>query len=77
MEFVIEKNIPVPAGRASRNGYPFERMEVGDSFAVTGLASSQDNALRSTVCLYNKRHAPVSLRVRKMGPGELRVWRVK
>ena len=39
MKFQIQKNVPIPnaGGRAPRTEYPFEQMEVGDSFFVPGM----------------------------------------
>lgn len=33
-EIVIEKNVPVPSGRQPKKYFPFDKMEIGDSFAV-------------------------------------------
>ena len=46
MTIKIDKNVPMPTGRnTSGNSYPFEGMEVSDSFFVEGKTRAQmDNA---------------------------------
>ena len=36
-EFKIEKNIPIPIGRAANHKYPLAEMEVGDSLFIPGI----------------------------------------
>ncbi len=44
MTFVIEKNVPLPE-KNIRWKYPFDQMEVGDSFFVANKESTQMSAL--------------------------------
>jgi hypothetical protein len=42
MEIKIDKNVPIPPGAGARASvYPFEDMEVGDSFFAAGKTSDQ------------------------------------
>ena len=66
-EIKIEKGIPIPPfGR--RAIYPWEAMEVGDSF----LASKYTNTT-----IAGRVYAPKRFSYRKQPDGSYRVWRVK
>ena len=87
--FLIEKGVPVPACRrigGCTHKYPFEHMEVGDSFFV---ASSRprcrrvsDTRLGTTVWRFSKKHPEFKFTCQSVGPEEgekeegVRVWRV-
>ena len=65
----IDKNIPLPRRNHNRIGkskYPFDKMEVGDSFFCEGKAAAM------SVHLANKRGGFTSRSVE----GGTRVWRV-
>lgn len=70
----IEKGIPVhdPRGNAnaSRGKYPWEAMQIGDSF----FAAVSPNALRTTA-QYHARKTGRKFVVRKEGDGA-RAWRI-
>ena len=77
----IEKNIPMPEGRATGMRYPYADMEVGDSFYVE---TNGTNELATARRLRGSSHAFVNRKggegqkfsVRKMDNG-FRVWRVQ
>jgi hypothetical protein len=64
----IDKNVPLPAR------FPFEQMEVGDSFAVPS------GVHRTTVSIaalrYGRKHGRKFI-TRKMPDGTIRCWRVE
>lgn len=62
----IEKGISIPH---CKKYYPFDLMEVGDSF-VSDMRAVQDCA-----CLANKRLAPRRFTTRKLSDGTFRCWR--
>lgn len=73
-EFTIEKGIPVSkrvgAGRETK--YPFDLMEVGDSFLVTDL---KVKTISRTCCRYGKRLSRKF--VSRTVDGGVRVWRTE
>ena len=72
MTFVIEKNVPLPE-KNIRWKYPFDQMEVGDSFAVPeGI-----NRTRVSVAAmrYGREHK-MKFTVRQMPDRSLRCWRI-
>lgn len=70
MEYRIEKGIVPPSQKyGTRNGYPFEDMEVGDSFT---FPEAHETKLRSAVQNYKKAHPETNFTVRR---GLLRCWR--
>jgi hypothetical protein len=76
--FTIEKNIPL----ASQKAYPFDQMEVGDSFAEKvpdGVdAGSCAAAMRSRAAVHGVRGGGAKFIVRLIdNKAALRVWRVK
>lgn len=67
----LDKSVPYPGPRRSKR-FPFESMEVGDSF-LTDIAS------KSIIYFHMKRYAPkrfVSRTVRETSGSGLRVWRI-
>jgi hypothetical protein len=69
--FVIEKGVPLP-GRGRSPIYPFEQMEVGDSFAVP---EDKRHVVGPAAAWFGKRHGR-KYSVRKT-TGGFRVWRVE
>lgn len=69
----IEKGIPVCGGGERKNGYPFVRMEAGDSFVVPTAKIHSVRSLASRETRYNlgKRW------VVRTHEGVTRCWRVK
>lgn len=86
MVIKIEKSVPMPpqnhrGATGAKNFYPFDRMEVGDSFAIpngfigpTGRRVTQ-HSLSSAAYKYGKDHNK-QYAIRKVDGG-IRVWRVK
>lgn len=65
----IDKNVPVPKHNGKHSEYPFDSMEVGDSFSVAWiLAASVRNCY--------SRYKPKKFSTRKMGDN-IRVWRIE
>ena len=64
----VEKGMPIP------NRYPFDEMEVGDSFALPpGVAR---NTVSVAAGRYGEKHA-MKFTVRRMDDKTLRCWRVE
>ncbi len=71
----IEKNIPIPEAVEGRawTKYPFQFMEIGDSFFLPcDDIEAGKNRLRTSFV----RHKPKRFSIRKV-KGGLRVWRVE
>jgi hypothetical protein len=65
---VVEKNIPLPLK------FPFDKMEVGDSFAIPSEVK------RATVAVYARRYGDkhgMKFITRQMPDGSIRCWRTK
>lgn len=74
---VIEKNIPLPSPRnllsmGRPRIYPFNVMEVGDSFAIP---LKKKNAVAATANRYGKNNN-MKFATRLMDNGMVRVWRI-
>jgi hypothetical protein len=67
--FTIEKNIPL----ASQKAYPFDQMEVGDSFLIPCTDSKKIGHIRAQINNAKKRHPGKVISTRKEESG-LRVW---
>lgn len=75
-KFVIEKGIPVPPiQKKNKNGYPFEHMDVGDSFFVKTDDKGDHIRLTSSVHSFGRIHG-MKFSIRMVDGGS-RVWRVK
>ena len=71
-EIKIEKGIPLPPlGRPPI--FPWQEMEVGDSF----LVSSSHNRIHNIASSTHKRYPLKRFAVRKQPDGTYRVWRVE
>lgn len=75
MSYVIEKNVPM-IGRKSPEFYPWDQMEVGDSFLVP---CSEEESVKvasrmSGVCSGRRQRHGQKYSVRKVDGG-IRVWR--
>lgn len=68
----VDKNITLP--KPFRPGkppiYPWEDMEIGDSFVAP-------SKVKSSVVAANRRHSPMKFTCRDMGDGKFRVWRIE
>jgi hypothetical protein len=75
----IDKGIPIPE-RQDRRGrgykYPFQYMEVGDSFLFPDNKPSNKTTVYSIAFAWNKKYAPRQMAVRKTEEG-YRCWRIK
>jgi hypothetical protein len=78
MEYVIEKNVPVPKGRPGRKPiYPFSTMAVGDSIFI---ADPDANKAKSSACgTGNKRKGKrfSSRRLTENDQCGVRIWRTE
>jgi hypothetical protein len=72
--FLIESNVPVPETRGRSTGlqFPFEQMQIGDSFF---LEKEKIATARTAADSYRKRHPEWDFTTRKDGEG-CRLWRV-
>ena len=74
----IDKNVPIPDikhfGRYSRNAikYPFDKMDVGDSFACGDISPSRVRSAASHHAING-----MDFTVRQMEDGRYRCWRIK
>lgn len=72
----VESGIPIPqAGRGRGGKYPFKKLAIGDSFAMSGDEVAHKR-LRCAAALHAKRFG-IRLTVRKTGPSEYRCWRIE
>jgi hypothetical protein len=81
MEVQIEKNIPIPEPKKRKTKYPFQQMEVGDSFFYplkeecnTALLQMKLNNAACTYCRKNNEGKKFKTTQLKSG---VRVWRIK
>lgn len=75
MTYKVIKNIPVPPPKVVPNKYPFNAMEVGDSFYVPDVDVTNINSLRQS-CYYHARRYGAKFRVINEGKG-FRVFKIK
>lgn len=68
--FQIEKNVSIPA---RRNKYPWQHMDVGDSFVVP---MEKKASVKVAAVNWGKRHAACFSSREDKERGELRVWRI-
>lgn len=83
--FEIQKHIPIPEWRRGRpsldRGYPFDSMDVGDSFAVPVDPGTNRTAVQKHVRLvafrpeHRKNHKYVTRSMVEDGREVVRVWR--
>lgn len=72
-EFKIEKGIPAPRYSKGRGlKYPFDKMEVGDSFLATG---SKPHVVSSCASNFGKKNSKKF--VTRIVDGGVRVWRAQ
>lgn len=70
MSYKIEKGIKPP----SKTTYPFEGMDVGDSFLVTG---THQGVVSACACAYARKFPLLKFTTRTQPDGSVRVWRIK
>lgn len=68
----IDKGIPVPETRGRIRKYPWDEMEIDDSF----LVSLKTKNISGYTFWANKRYAPKRFTGRKMPDGH-RIWRIE
>lgn len=71
MDIKIEKGVPYPQTNHHRIVYPFQEMEIGDSFVVENRKK-----ISPSMAQYNKRHPEKRFSARTVN-GVTRVWRIK
>ena len=71
--YVIEQGVPMPSKMAGRGHvkYPFQQMEVGDSF----LAPLADRSRISSMAAITGKRKGLAFSVRKVGSEQIRIWR--
>lgn len=79
MTFKIEKDVPIPASNAGgreqgRGKYPWQNMEVGDSFYFSHLLRSSVHC--ATICWAKRNGREWAFETRDEGRGA-RIWRIK
>jgi hypothetical protein len=81
--YKIEKGIDIP--KSTNNGkrgnprrYPFDKMEIGDSFFVESKnLSKARNSITSCAAIYTKKHNPEAKFMSLTIENGIRVWRIK
>lgn len=73
--FPIEHDIPTPTPRRGKRRYPFECMEIGDSFAVP-IGDRNGKSLQASVMGAAKRCRPMRFTSR-LEAEFVRIWRVE
>jgi len=54
----VVKNVPVPPSKMAPNKYPFNKMNVGDSFLVPFVDVTNINSLRQSCYYHARRYGP-------------------
>jgi hypothetical protein len=72
--YIVDKDVPIPPKRVE--WYPWERLQVGDSFAVPTPTEKEDRSVRSCASVASRRLG-WKFTVRRTAPKQVRVWRVK
>lgn len=75
--FKIETDVPVPTtGKLGSRKYPFEEMQVGNSFVATGeTAVVAAKRVRASAYRYGKAHG-TQYSIRVINPTQVRIWRI-
>jgi len=75
-EVIVDKNVDMPVMRVTANKYPYDEMEVGDSFLIKSHLASKIN----TMCGLNKKRGlelgRKFIAKRVLEEGGVRVWRI-
>lgn len=75
--FVIEKGIPIPGARETKRIYPYQEMEVGDSFAVEDIEPQTYGRVASSISAQLKSKNGRKYAMRRIRAEQvIRVWRV-
>ena len=77
--YKIEKGIPIPRtrwGPGCYNKYPFDLLEVGDSFLVETTDKYEKRKKQASIIATSKSRRPQQFATRTVPEG-VRVWRIK
>ncbi len=75
MSYAIEKDVPLPARKiARRSPYPFQEMEIGDSFLVPLEKDKSPSAIYASISNAKKRFN-INLTSARTEAG-IRIWRI-
>lgn len=69
----IESNVPIPGIGKTRLNYPFNVMQVGDSFSVP---VDKANSMRNCAFHYQRTHGHKFITRRNRAGTHVRVWRI-
>lgn len=72
--YEIEKGIPIPPQNKGVRIYPFDTMEIGDSFLVP---DGGGNKAVSALQQYRKKDTTRRFTVRAQPDGTMRIWRIE
>ncbi len=72
MKIAIDKGVSMK----TPNQYPFEEMEIGDSFFISCKEVSEENRVRSNSTSATYRLRPRAFKAKKVDGG-IRVWRIE
>lgn len=80
-KILIDKGVPIPpatSGRYAISRYPFDRLEVGDSFVAMKVGEGKRNTVASYMSAAQKRYGyKFSMRtVTEDGVAIIRIWRI-
>jgi len=70
MKYKIEKNIPIPV----KSNYPFDEMEIGDSFEIDIREKSKASGAFRRYC---EKRPPLKFSLRTIDEKHARIWRVE
>lgn len=70
--YVIEKNVPIEEKRGRKPKYPFDQMEIGDSFLV--IDRKDKNIVRAAAHMYGRKNT-ITFKTQTVEQG-VRVWRI-
>ena len=71
----IEKGVPMPESNNLRGKYPFEQMEIGDSFVIHDVQGRNVRTALSNAVAYYQNKSQQKFATRRVDGG-WRVWRL-
>ena len=75
--FIIEKDIPIPQ-KELKQKYPYNLMEIGDSFAVQTTDNKWITRLQTSAVQYRRRFNNTrKFKVMRVNENEIRCWRIE
>lgn len=69
MSIKIEKNIPIPAPSKGKAKYPWDKLEVGESFSVAKKTNGRQLCIQASMTRHPKKFES------RIVNGKCRVWR--